>query len=150
MPGNPTPIYSKVGAYGGVRITAASTRSDGIGTIGTDTFLAFTADATNGSFVQRVRFLPTSNAAAGNTTTATVGRVFICNNSSTTNNSTTTIFQEVALPSVSVGNATVATYPVDVPMNMALPPGFVILVTSHTAQANANLGYIASVIAGNY
>jgi hypothetical protein len=147
MPGNPTPIYSKVGAYGFAKVTAASTRSDGTGTVGTDMFLAFTADATNGSFVQRIRWNPTANAASL-TTTATVGRVFI-SSSNTAANTNCTLFQEVALPSVIIANTTTAAYPIDIPMNIALPPAYAILVSNHAAPA-ANTAWVASVVAGNY
>ena len=55
MPGNNDPIYSRVGAIQGVGITAANTSSQGGGTIGTDIFLAFQGDATNGSFVREIQ-----------------------------------------------------------------------------------------------
>ena len=148
MPGNPTPIYSKVGAYGQVRVTAGQAYSNGVGTIGTDMFLAFTADATNGSFVQRVRWSAVSSNVAA-PTAATVGRVFITSNTIVANTTTCNLFQEVALPSVTAGSSSVATYPVDIPMNIALPPGYGILVTNHSSPA-ANTAWVASVVAGNY
>lgn len=148
MAGNQIPIYSRVGAYGQVRVTAGLTRSDGTGTVGTDTFHVFTADATNGSFVQRVRWTPVANSASLSTT-ATVGRVYISSSNTTANTTTCTLFQEIALPSVSAANSTVATYPIDVPMNVALPPAYAILVTNHSAPAT-NTYWAATVFAGNY
>lgn len=148
MAGNQIPIYSRVGAYGQVRVTAALANSDGTGTVGTNIFLAFTADATNGSFVQRVRWNPVSNSA-GVTTTATVGRVYISSSNTTANTLNTALFQEVALPSVVVSNSSVASYPIDVPINMALPPSYAILVSTHSAPVT-NTAWVASVIAGNY
>lgn len=147
MPGNPTPIYSKVGAFGQVRVTTGLASSN-VGTVGTDMFLAFTADATNGSFVQRVRWsVASTNASA--TSTATVGRVYISSSNTVANTLTCSLFQEVALPSVTAGSPTVATYPIDIPMNIALPPNYAILVSNHTTPA-ANTAWIASVFAGNY
>ena len=148
MAANPTPIYSRVGAYGQARVTAGLTRSDGTGTVGTDTFLVFTADATNGSFVQRVRWTAVANSASL-TTTATVGRVYISSSNTTANSTTCTLFQEISLPSVSAANTTVATYPIDIPMNVALPPSYAILVTTHSAPAT-NTYWAATVLAGNY
>ena len=148
MPGNSIPIYSKVGAFGYARVTAGLAYSNGAGTIGTDMFVAFNADPTNGSFVQRVRWSATSaNVAAA--TSATVGRVYISSSNVVANISNTTLFQEVALPSVTAGSASVATYPIDVPINMALPPGYCILVSNHGAPAT-NTTWVASVFAGNY
>ena len=68
MAGNTDPIYSKVGKISGVEVTAANTKSDGAGTIGTDIFLAFTADATNGSFVRDIKTFLTATTAATATT----------------------------------------------------------------------------------
>jgi hypothetical protein len=148
MPGNPTPIYSRVGAYGQTRLNAALTASNGVGTVGTDIFLAFTADATNGSFVQRVRWSATANVAP-TATTATVGRIYISSSNTVANTATCSLFQEVALPSVYAANATVASYPIDVPMNIALPPGHAILVSTH-GPVVPNTAWVASVFAGNY
>ena len=78
MAGNQNPIFSRIGATGGVYVTTGNPRSDGTGTVGTNMFLAFTSDATNGSYVQRVRFTPASSGVGVNTT-ATVGRVFLSN-----------------------------------------------------------------------
>lgn len=148
MPGNQNPIFSKVGATGGTYVTAGNARSDGTGTVGTNMFLAFTADATNGSYVQRVRF--TAAASTGATTTATVGRVFISNVSSgSTANTNTYLFQEVVLPSVAAANGTSATVAVEVPLNFALPPGKTILVSTHSSPASST-SWVAQVIGGDY
>ena len=64
----------------------ANTALTGAGTLGTDIFAAFTADATNGGFVNRIRFKAAVSASA---TTLTVARIFINNgavNSTITNN----------------------------------------------------------------
>ena len=74
MPANTDAIWTRKGNILGVAITAANTSSQG-GVVGTSLFLAFQGDATNGSKVDRVRFMPT--ASAPTTTTATVARVFV-------------------------------------------------------------------------
>lgn len=149
MPGNQNPIFSKIGATGSVYVTAGNARSDGTGTVGTNMFLAFTSDATNGSYVQRIRFTPISSSV-GTSTTATVGRVFLSNVASgTTSNTNTYLFQEVVLPSVSAANASNATVAVEVPLNFALPAGATILVSTHASPVT-NTAWVAQVIGGNY
>jgi hypothetical protein len=146
---NTDPIYTKVGGMAGVEISAANTKSDGSGTIGTDIFVAATVDATNGGFVRDVTFYPTATTAA-TSTTATVGRVFA---SSATSGATTPTnthpLGEVALAAQSADATAAATYPVVVPINRPLPPGWTILVTNHAAPA-ANTKWKAVVTYGAY
>lgn len=149
MPANTEPIYTKKGNLGTpINISAANTSSQGGGTIGTDIFLAFTADATNGSFVREVRFSPT--ATAPTTTTATVGRVFWSTQTSgATTTSNTHWLGEVTLSAVGADNASTPQPPAIVPIGFALPPGATILVTNHAAPA-ANSAWKAVVIGGDY
>lgn len=144
------PQFTKNGKVGAVAITAANTSSQGGGTIGTDIFLAFTADATEGSWVSFVRFMPTASVA-GTSTTATVARVFLSTQASgATTSSNTHLIAEVALPSVSADSASVAQSPIDVPIGVRLPTSMTILVTNHAAPA-ANTAWKATVFeAGDY
>jgi hypothetical protein len=73
MGANTQPIFSLAGdvQWGATTATTLNTAKDGTGTVLT----VFTADITNGGFVQRIRFRP-----AG-TNIATVARVFINNGS---------------------------------------------------------------------
>ena len=148
MPANTDPIFTRLGAIKSALVTAANTSSQGGGTIGTDIFLAFTADATNGSFIQRVRFSPT--ATAPTTTTATVGRVFISSVASgATTSANTFLFQEVALIATAADNATASAQPIDIVLGFAIDPGFTILVTNHAAPVAAT-AWRALVIGGPY
>ena len=149
MPANTDPIFTRLGAKGSVLITAANTSSQGGGTIGTDIFLAFTGDATNGSFIQRVRFIPT--ATAPTTTTATVGRVFLSTVASgAVTSANTWLWQEVGLPALAADNTVAGTAFFDIPLGFALPSGVqTILVTNHAAPA-VNSAWRAVVIAGDY
>ena len=72
MPGNSDPIYSKVGAIdgGNVLLTAAADYNGQ----NINNQVIFTADATNGSYIQRLRF-----KALGGTVTASVARIYINN-----------------------------------------------------------------------
>ena len=148
MAGNATPQFTKNGNVSGIAVTAANTSSEGGGTIGTDIFLAFTADATNGSFVDTVRWIPT--ATANTTTTATVGRVYVSSQASgATTNANTHLIAEVTLPSVSADHATIPVFSIDVPVNMRLPAGWTILVQCNAAPA-ANSQWKVVAVGGDY
>jgi hypothetical protein len=148
MPGNVDPIWSRVGDIQGVGVSAANTSSQGGGTIGTDIFKAFEADATNGGYVREVRW-SLGETTIATASTATVGRVFV---SSVTSGATTTtnthLIAEVALAS-QTPSSTLPGVPIVVPLDFALPPGYTILVTNHAAPA-ANTQWKAVVFGGKY
>jgi hypothetical protein len=76
MPGNSSPIFSRVGdIQGGALIVNSSTNSLVADFAGTGTFVVpvFTADLTNGGFIQRLRF----KARADGANAATVARIWI-------------------------------------------------------------------------
>lgn len=148
MAGNATPQFTKNGAISSVLVTAANTSSAGGGTIATDIFLAFTANATNGSWVETVRCIAV--ATAPTTMTATVMRVFISSVSSgATTSANTFLLAEVTLPAIAADNAAAAVYPIDIPVGFRLPAGYAILVTNHAAPA-ANTNWRALVLGGDY
>lgn len=134
MAGNASPIFTRNGRIESILVTAANTSSAGGGTVATDIFKAATADATNGSFVEFVRWIPVATAAT--TTTATVGRVFASSvTSGATTSSNTYLLAEVALPATAADNASTAVNPIDVALNIRLPAGWTILCTNHAAPA---------------
>jgi len=143
MPNN-DPIYTREGEVSNNQgtgmnqlITAAANDYTGIDA---DVSLVFTADATNGSFIQRLRF------KAGGTNVATVARIYI-NNGSTPGTATNNMFYgEVSLPATTA-IATAATVDIDYPMMFALPPSFRIYVGLATA---VSAGWVVTPIAGNY
>ena len=148
MPANSDPIWTKNGKVSSVLVTAANTSSQGGGTIGTDIFLVGTADATNGSFAQRVRFIPTGTAAT--TTTGTVGRVFLSTQASgATTSANTYLWQEITLPAVGADNASAQANFFDVMLNIPLPASMSVLATNHAAPA-ANTAWRAILIFGDY
>lgn len=148
MPANTDPIWTKNGKVDAIAVTAANTSSQGGGTIATDIFKAFTADATNGSFVREVRFMPTATAAT--TTTATVGRVFLSSvTSGATTSSNTHLIGEITLPATAADNASSAAPVFTIPIGFAINAGWTVLVTNHSAPA-ANTAWKAVVIAGDY
>jgi hypothetical protein len=144
MAGNVDPIYSKVGDVS----SDASTGMAPTFTTGSNTYdgtnanakLIFTADATNGSYIQRIRL------KAIGTNVASVMRIFLNNgstNGTATNNS---FYGEVSLPATT-GIATASTVEIDYPMNLALNAGFRVYGLLGTTVA---AGWIATPVAGKY
>lgn len=144
MPANTEPIYSKEGETAnngttGMNQLVLTAAADYTG-ISANNSLIFTADATNGSFIQRIRF------KAGGTNVASVARIYLNNggvNTSATNNQ---FYGEVSLPATTAvtGSATVE---IDYPMNFAIPAGFRIYFG---LGASVAAGWVATVVAGNY
>jgi hypothetical protein len=144
LAGNAAPIYSKDGEVSnngttGMNALVTAAANDYTGA-GANNSLIFTADATNGSFVQRIRF------KAGGTNVASVARIFLNNGSALTTATNNVFFGEVSLPATTA-IATAATVEIDYPLNFALPPGFRIAFGLGTAVA---AGWVACVVAGNY
>jgi hypothetical protein len=138
MAANTAPIFSSLGdiEWGTTALATANTAKDGTGTVLT----AFTADATNGGFVQRIRF-----RTAG-TNIATVARVFINNGSTNATAANNTLFDEITLPASTLSET--SAQPVyELPLNFALPPGYKLNVTVGTTVA---AGYYVTVIGGKY
>jgi hypothetical protein len=145
MPANNDPIFSKQGdlsnnAGTGMNqaITAAANDFTGAGA---NNSLVFTADGTNGGFVQRLRF-----KAAG-TNVATVARIFLNNGSTNGTASNNTFYGEIALPATTASASSQTGADIDYPMNIALPPGWKIYVGLGTAVA---AGWVVTPVAGKY
>lgn len=149
MPANTSPIFALTPNVGVAAPSAACTKSDGTGTIGTDIFKAFTAGS-NGAYVTRVRWNAVATVAA-TTTTATVGRVFLSSQTSgaTTGTTDTFLIGEITLPATSADHSTAPTGPLEVMVNAAIPAGWTVLVTNHAAPAS-NTKWQASVYGGDF
>ena len=144
MAANTAPIYSINGQFAnngttGMNQLVLAAANDYTG-IDANVSLIFTADATNGSFVQRIRF------KAGGTNVASVARIYLNNGSAPTTATNNTFYGEVSLPATTA-IATAATIEIDYTMGFALPAGFRIYFGLGTAVA---AGWVATVIAGNY
>ena len=135
---NTSPIFSKVGAVGWVvGVATANTTVDlTAGTI----YLVFTADATNGGYVNKLIFQPLG------TNTASVGRVWINNGGVTSTAANNTQFQDVTLPATTVSQVAGVGATV-VSLDLALNPGYRIYVTLGTTVA---AGFTVTAIAGSY
>ena len=136
---NNQPIFSKIGDiqwYGGSASAANTTKDLTSGT----SYLVFTADATNGGYVQRIRFRPLG------TNGATVARVWINNGSTTGTAANNVLWDEVSL-AATTGSESAALATTELPLNFALPPGYTIYVTLGQV---ASAGWMVTVIGGKY
>jgi hypothetical protein len=144
MPGSINPIYSRVGSVSNNNgtgmnqlVTAAANDYTGIDA---DVSLIFTADVTNGSFLQRIR------AKAGGTNVASVARIYLNNGSAPTTATNNEFYGEISLPATTA-IATAATVEIDYPLGFAIDPAFRVYVGLGTAVA---AGWIFTMIAGRY
>lgn len=136
MPANTTPIFGRAGNIEWAALTAANTAMDGTGTVAT----VFTADAANGSYLQKLVVRPKG------TNVATVLRVFMNNGSDNSVAANNALIGEYTLPATTA-TATAALAGIEVPVNAVLPPGYKINVTLGTAVA---AGYAISGWGGPY
>ena len=96
MPANNQPIFTRLAdvQWTVSAMTVANTTTDlTAGTI----YLAFTADATNGGYVQRIRF-----RTLGTNSNATVARVWVNNGATTATAANNTLIDEITLPTTTV------------------------------------------------
>lgn len=143
---NTSQIFSSRGVISWATITAANTAKDGTGTVN----LIFTADASNGGRVERIRAVPLG------TNVATVLRIFINNGSDPTTAANNTLYAQAtlaattnteiaALAAVELPNALTVADGTAFPL--VLPPGYRIYATLGTAVA---AGYAVQAIGGSY
>lgn len=141
MPANTQPIFTGTPdvQWTTTPMIAANTTTDlTSGTI----YLAFTADATNGGYVQRIRF-----RTLGSNSAATVARIWINNGGATGTAANNTLFDEITLPTTTVSQ-TAAQANYELPLNFALPSTDRIYITLGTAPNTA--GWQATIIGGKY
>lgn len=144
MAGNAAPIFIRVGdvSTNGTTgmsqlITAAAADYTGISA---NYALVFTADATNGSYITRLRF------KAGGTNVSAVARIFLNNGAAQGTATNNAFFDEVNLPATTAAT-TSATTTIDYEMGIALPAGFRVYVGLGAAVA---AGWVCVAIGGKY
>jgi len=120
---NISPIYSRVAQINWGSVAAANAALDGTGTVVT----VFTADATNGGRVEKVRILHLG------TNIATVLRLFINDGLGTTavHNS---LYAEITVPANTISQVA-ASVPQEIALPLVLPPGYKLNVTVGTTIA---------------
>lgn len=140
MPANTTPIFTGTPdiQWVGSVLTQNTTTDLTSGTI----YLCFTADATNGGYVQRMRFRP----LPGGNNIASVARVWINNGATTGTAANNILFDETTLPATTAA-ANAAVPGVEIPLGFALPAGYRLYVTIGTTVAT---GYTITTIGGKY
>ena len=147
MAANNSPIFTGTPRVSSIRVSAATTASDGTGTVGTNIYLAFTPGS-NGSYLQRVRFslsestMSTASAAA----TLRVGLADTTTGTLTTSNYA--LYQEINA-AAQTPTTTASSYPIDIPLNFAIPSNKYVMVSTSVAT-NANTAWVATVIGGDY
>ena len=154
MAGNNDPVYSKVGDIQSTTLAAATllgptanTAQDGTGTM----YPVFTADATNGGYLQRLLFESITSTAL------TVCRVFwsdtvptVTSGALVSNTSLNTRkINEIQLPAVTVSQTAAAPH-LELPINMAIPPGHRISVTFGTSTGAGTTGWAVTAVGGKY
>lgn len=144
MAANSDPIFSRLGdvsSNGTTGMNAAITTATGDYTgISANHKLVFTADATNGGFIQRLRF------KAIGTNTASVARIYINNGTTVGTATNNSFYGELSLPGTTAIN-TAATVDLDYPMNFAINAGFTIYVGVATTVA---AGWVVTAVGGKY
>jgi hypothetical protein len=137
MPANTSPIFSLTPktSWGTTAITTANTAKDGTGTV-----LGIYTAGSNGSFVQRVRFRPSGTAVQ------TVARLFINNGSTNATAANNILFDEITLSAITLSE-TAAQPSFEIPLNFALPAGYILNITIGTSVA---AGWYVSAIGGDY
>jgi hypothetical protein len=144
MPANTQPIFTGTPdvQWTTTAMTAANTTKDL--TTGTG-YLAFTADTTNGGYVQRIRF-----RTLGANSAPTVGRIWINNGLTTGSGANNALFDEITLP-ITLASETAAQANYELPLNFALPAGDRIYITLGSQPgAISPAGWQATVIGGKY
>ena len=148
MPGNQYPIFSRQGEVSSNNGVVTTARLGQTLTVAADDYtgvngnnqIVFTSDANNGSFIQRLRF------KALGTNVASVARIYMNNGGSNTVANNNILIGEQTLPATTA-IATASTIDLDYPLNMALNPGFQILVGLGTTVA---AGWSVSPVGGDY
>lgn len=130
MAQNTAPIFTVTPrvSFGTLTGNIGLTRSDGVGTIGTDIFLMFTADATDGSFVSKIRI--SAAATTSTSMTASVIRIYISSaTSGAVTAATAVLYAEVAVAALAAAHTSNATNFYEVPLNITLPASYTILAS---------------------
>lgn len=142
MPANTAPIYSRAPdvQWIGAIVTANNTKDLTSGT----SYLVYTADATNGGFVDHIRV----KADPANNTAATVFRFWI-NNGSTTGTAANSIFiGELGLPATTA-SATAQLADFIFSVGFAIPAGYKIYCTIGTAPGGSGQ-FSACAVGGKF
>lgn len=141
MPANTTPIFSSGASASWSTVMSASNPGH---VSGSTSYSVFTAGP-NGSYVSKIRF---RHLPLGNNSSATRASVWINNGSAVGTVANSTLWDEITIAANTVNNAA-ASINYELPLNFALPAGYVIYVTLGTTPTAGSF-IQATVIGGNY
>ena len=141
MAANTSPIFSSQGSvqWASAALTAANTAMDGTGTVATIAMGNNTGNAA-GNFIAKIIARPLG------TNVQTVLRLFVNNGSVNTTASNNALIAEMTLPATTASN-TLALPTYELPVNLALPPGYKLNAALGTA---VSAGYKLSAVGGQY
>lgn len=142
MAANTSPIFSLIADIQWITAMTAANATLDI-TTGTS-YLAFTADATNGGYVREVRL----KASPANNTAATVLRVWLNNGSTPVTASNSSLVGEMGIPATTA-SATSGLADFVFSLCFAMPPGYKIYLTLGTAPGGSGQ-FTGTVIGGKY
>ena len=145
MAANTAPIFSLLGEVSSDSATAmnptfTTAAADYTGATATHNKLVWTADPTNGGYIQKLKF----KAIGSNV--ATVARIFLNNGSANTTAANNSFYGEITL-AATTASAVAATAEVEYILNIALNPGFRIYVGLGTTVA---AGWVVTGVGGQY
>jgi hypothetical protein len=139
MAGNTDPRFTAVDSVQWGKVTGVDGGTDGTDT---DVKLVFTADATNGSLLERITIQPLSTSGS-TTTSAAVARLYLNNGNDVTNAANNVLFKELQIlaTAVNVGAATVAELGNEFMINKSIPPGYKVYcgITAMAANTQQNV-----------
>lgn len=142
---NTNPIYTITPKNPWGKVTAADTGTDGTGA---NVVLIWTADATNGGFLQRILLQPISTSGS-TTTSAATARFYLNNGSSVGSAVNNILFQELSLSAISVNtSATAAAINYQLPFLFQIQAGYAIYCGITAMAANTQWNVVG--ISGNY
>jgi hypothetical protein len=150
MAGNTDLLVSKVADIQAAPLinAVAAVLYNASGTIGTDVYKVWQADATNGGFLQRVRVKYVANATT--TSNACIMKLYISSAASGAVTDTNSwFFDEIVIAATGALTTTASSNAWEVPFGFALPPNYTVLAKITVAQP-ANCGFIAMGIGGKY
>lgn len=150
MPANTSPIWTLTPNVGAVDITntVANVNTIAPGTIGTNCFLAFSAGA-DGSYLQKIRFSFVSTTSVISSVATTLQVYLSTINTGATSAANTDLIAQVQAAAQTVSAVTTAPYPIEIPLNFAIPTGRYLLVSQSVAQTT-NSNWNAIAFGGNY
>lgn len=150
MPANTSPIFTNVPKISWVDLTAAVNDVTGVSA---NYGLAFTADATDGSFIQKLVLQPKGTSTSPATFPAGVVRVFINNGSTAGTATNNSLYKEILLPVLTSGldadTTTLVVQSLDIPLNIQLPPSYRIYI-GYTGALSASIILGVTAIGGDY